>query len=105
VKKTQARLKQGQQVLFKGEIITKIQKIGWGHYEIFSRTTRPNELRFTLKYPDIVQIQDSNRRPQGLDGATIKKTVFICAYIEKKTIKIFSRTSRPISIRPNANNS
>jgi hypothetical protein len=34
-----------------------------------------------------------------LGGATIEKTVFTCVYIEK----IFSRTSRPISIKLGTN--
>ena len=34
--------------------------------------------------------------PGGRDGATIGKTIFTYVYIEKK---IFSRTSRPISIK------
>jgi hypothetical protein len=35
--------------------------------------------------------------PGGSGGATIGKTIFLCVYIEKKII--FSRTSRPISIK------
>jgi hypothetical protein len=35
-------------VLFKGEIIKKNAKMGWGHLKIlFSRTTEPEELIFT----------------------------------------------------------
>jgi hypothetical protein len=41
------------QVLFKGEIITKIL---WGHLKIFSSSTWPEKLRFTWKLPDIDQI-------------------------------------------------
>jgi hypothetical protein len=39
------------QVLFKGEIITKM---GWGHLLIFSRTTEPEGLIFTKKLSDIM---------------------------------------------------
>jgi hypothetical protein len=31
----------------KGEIITKMQKIGLGHLKIFSRSTEPEDLIFT----------------------------------------------------------
>jgi hypothetical protein len=37
----------------------------------------------------------SNRGPLGSGGATIGKSIFTCVYIKK----IFSRTSRPISIK------
>jgi hypothetical protein len=34
----------------------KNAKIGWGHLKIFSRTTKPEKLRFTKKLPEILQI-------------------------------------------------
>jgi hypothetical protein len=47
VKGIQNCTNQGQ-VLFKGEIITKMQKMGWGHLRIFfSQTINPKELIFT----------------------------------------------------------
>jgi hypothetical protein len=39
-----------------------------------------------------------------LDGATIGKIIFTCVYIEKKNL-FFSRTRRPISIKPGTNHS
>jgi hypothetical protein len=40
------------QVFFKGEIITKNVKIGWGHLKIFfSRTTGPILTRFNTNLP------------------------------------------------------
>jgi hypothetical protein len=37
------------QVLFKMDVIAKMQKIGWDHLKkkLSSRTTRPEKLRFT----------------------------------------------------------
>jgi hypothetical protein len=92
------------QVLFKGEIITKMQKIGWGHLKIFfSRSTMPEKLRFTLKLPEILQTQVcTNHGPWGLNGARMEKTIFTRVYIGKN---LFSRTSRPISIKLNINHS
>jgi hypothetical protein len=58
------------QVLFKGEIITKIQKIGWCHLKIFfSRTTGPILTRLGTKHPLAKGIQNctmkDNPFPQG----------------------------------------
>jgi hypothetical protein len=57
--------------------------MGWGHLKIFCGTTEPEELIFTGKLSDIMLIQVcSNHGPQGLGGATIRKTIFTCVYIE-----------------------
>jgi hypothetical protein len=86
------------QILVKGEIIIKI---GWNHLKIFSRTTKPEKLRFTQELPDIVQIQVcTNHGPWGLDGATFWETIFTGVYVikKKKSLKI-SEISWPISIK------
>jgi hypothetical protein len=42
------------QVVFKGEIITKILKMEWGHLKIFFlRAMKPEELKFTQKLSDL----------------------------------------------------
>jgi hypothetical protein len=62
-----------------------ITKMEWGHLEIFSRTTEAEELIFTCKLSDLMQIQVcSNHGPRGSGGATIGKTTLPCVYIEKK---------------------
>jgi hypothetical protein len=71
------------QVAFKGEIITKIVR---GHLKIvFSRTTWPDNLKFTWKLPDVVQIQicSSNHGLRGSGWATIGETVLLCVHIGK----------------------
>jgi hypothetical protein len=75
----------------------KIVKMGRGHLKLFfSRTTEPD-----LQLSDIMWIQNcSHHGPRELGGATLGKTIFTCVYIEKK---IFSRTSRPISIKLSVN--
>jgi hypothetical protein len=46
------------QVLFKGEIILKNVKMGWGHLTIFfSRIAGPEKLKFTRKLSNILQNQ------------------------------------------------
>jgi hypothetical protein len=83
------------QVLFKGEIIAKM---GWGHLEIFLRTTKPEKLRLTQKLPDMVEIQVcTNHGPQGSVGAIMGKTIFTCVYTLEKIL--FSRSSNPISMK------
>jgi hypothetical protein len=78
----------------KGKIITKM---GWSHLKIFSRTTELEKLIYTWKLSDIRHIQFyTNHGPQGSRGATIGKTIFILK-------KIFSRTSRPISMKLSTN--
>jgi hypothetical protein len=70
----------------------------------FSRTTKPQKLRFTQKLPDIVQIQVcTNHGPRGSGGATMGKTIFTRVYIGGKSVKIFSRTSEPVSIKFDTN--
>jgi hypothetical protein len=67
--------------------------MGWSHLKVFSRTTEPEELKFTGKLSDIMSIHVcSNHGPQGSGGATLGKTLSIGVYIEK----IFSTTSMPI---------
>jgi hypothetical protein len=40
------------QMLFKGEIITKMKKMGWGHLKtLFSRTTGPILTSFGSNHP------------------------------------------------------
>jgi hypothetical protein len=69
-----------------------------GYFKVFSRTTKPEKLRFTQKLPEILQIQDcTNHGPLGLGGATMGKTVFTFVYFFKKNL--FSRTRRPNSIK------
>jgi hypothetical protein len=42
------------QVIFKGEIITKMhKKMGWGHLKIFSRTTVPILTRLGKNHPSV----------------------------------------------------
>jgi hypothetical protein len=69
-------------VLFKWVIIRKNVKIGWGYLKIFfSRTTKPEKLRFTQKLPN-------NHCRRGSGGTTMGKTIFTCVYIGKKTVAV-----------------
>jgi hypothetical protein len=79
----------------------KNAKIGWGHLKIFySRTTKPEKLRFTLFFFKFVQIMVH----WVWGGATIGKTIFTYVDIGKKSLKIFfSRTSRHIAIKIGTN--
>jgi hypothetical protein len=63
--------------------------MGWGHLKIFfSRTTEPEWVIFTWKLSDIMQIQNcSHHGPWGSGGATIGKTIFMYAYIEKNLLQ------------------
>jgi hypothetical protein len=63
-------------------------KIGLGHIEIFfSRTTKPEKLRFTRKLSDRVQIQVcTNHGPQRLGGTTMGKTIFTFVHIGRKNL-------------------
>jgi hypothetical protein len=56
----------------------KNAQIWRGHWKFFSsRTTDPEELRFTLKLSDIAQIWAcTNYGPRGLGGATKGETIF-----------------------------
>jgi hypothetical protein len=58
----------------------KSAKIRWGHLNIFfSRTTRPEKLRFTGKHFEIhvMQIQVcQNHSPQESGGAANRKSIF-----------------------------
>jgi hypothetical protein len=98
---------------------TKNIKIGQNHLKVFSRTMKPEKLRFAWKPPDMVYIfhimvPRGRMRPQlgksyyiclywkirlqnphDFGGATIRKTIFtfICFG------NIFSRTRWPISIK------
>jgi hypothetical protein len=80
--------------------IHKNAKIGWGHLKnIFPRTTKPKtkKLRSIQKLPDIVQIQAcKNYGPRGSDNG---KNHFYMWLYWKKSLKIFFRTSRPISTK------
>jgi hypothetical protein len=66
----------------------------------------PETLRFKQKFPCLAQIQVStNRVPWGLDGASMGKTIFICVYMGKNSLKIVfsTRNNWPISIKLDIN--
>jgi hypothetical protein len=70
--------------------------VRWVILKIFSRTTTPESLVFTQKHSYMVQIQVcTNHGPQGLDEATMGKTIFTCVDIGELYLKSFSRTTEP----------
>jgi hypothetical protein len=83
----------------------KNAKIEWGNFKIFfSRTTKPEKLRFTQKLPNIVEIQIcTNHGPRGSGGTHLEKSFLHVFILGKKSLKIFFRTNRPISIKLNIN--
>jgi hypothetical protein len=65
----------------------------------FSRTTKPENLRFTKQLPDIVQIHIcTNHGLRGSVGTTVGKPC-LHEYILEKKIFDFSGTRRPISMK------
>jgi hypothetical protein len=56
----------------------------WGYLKIFSRTRKPEKLKFTQKLSDIMQIQVcTNHGPRGSDEATMWKTILHVFILEK----------------------
>jgi hypothetical protein len=48
---------QKDETVFKGEIMQNA-KIGWSHIKVFSRTNRPEKIKFTWNFPGVVRIYE-----------------------------------------------
>jgi hypothetical protein len=70
-------------------------KIRWVILKMFfSRTTKPENLRFAQKLPYIVQIQVcTNHGPRGSGEVIMGKTISTCVDIRKICFEIFSGTT------------
>jgi hypothetical protein len=71
--------------------------MGWSHLKILESVIFTWKLSYNY---NVDSSFSSNHGPRGSEGATVRKTIFTSVYIEKE---IFSRTSRPISVKLGTN--
>jgi hypothetical protein len=89
------------QVLFELQIIIHCKNRVGSFKSTFLKNHWVRKAQVYMKTPGIVQIENYLNRGPRADGATIRKTILHKLILEKKIF--FLKTSRPISIKLDAN--